>query len=162
MYESSFYYLAWQIGRPLSIKYLESKSIKEMGNKKDDILLNICAETQGCVEMDLETNEPQENCVYSRLIAAGYSSDILSGAGERDSASINFSLQRGQPRTLTKRRGCHRQNAPKMFKSSKHNAKCKLKIANAVSGNILQKEEKDPPDLSFAHGRIGIYERLAN
>ena len=61
-----------------------------MDNKKDDILLNICAETQGCVEMDLETNERQENCVYSRLIAAGYSSDILSSADERGSAPINF------------------------------------------------------------------------
>ena len=49
-----------------------------------------------------------------------------------------------------------------MFKYSKHNTKCKLEIANVVSENKAPKEEKDASDLSFAHNRIGIYERLAN
>ena len=51
--------------------------------------MNICAETQGCLEIDPDTSEPHGNCVYSKLILAGFSSDILCSAGERDAQSIN-------------------------------------------------------------------------
>ena len=61
-----------------------------MGNRKDEALMNICAETQGCLEIDHDTSEPHENCVYSKLILAGFPSDILCSADERDGQSINF------------------------------------------------------------------------
>ena len=54
--------------------------------------MNICAETQGCLEIDPDTSDPTENCVYSKLIAAGFSSDILCSADEKDSDSIIFCI----------------------------------------------------------------------
>ena len=62
-----------------------------MGDQKsDEVPMAICAEAQGCFEMDLETGEPHGNCVYSELIQAWYSSDCLASAGEKDTHSINF------------------------------------------------------------------------
>ena len=61
-----------------------------MGNRKGEVLMNICAETRGRLEIDPDTSEPHENCVYSKLILAGFSSDILFSADERDGQSINF------------------------------------------------------------------------
>ena len=61
-----------------------------MANKQDEVRMNICAETQGCFEMDPDTNEPQENCAYSKLILAGFHSDILCSEDERDANSINY------------------------------------------------------------------------
>ena len=61
-----------------------------MGNRKDEVLMNICAETQGCLEIDHDTSEPRGNCVYSKLILAGFPSDILCNADERGGQSINF------------------------------------------------------------------------
>ena len=60
-----------------------------MGNRKDEVSMNICAETRGCLEIDHDTGEPHENCVYSKLILAGFSSDILCSADDRDGQSIN-------------------------------------------------------------------------
>ena len=54
-----------------------------MGAKKDEVLMNICAETQGCLEIDPDASEPTENCAYSKLIAAGSPSGILCSADER-------------------------------------------------------------------------------
>ena len=68
-----------------------------MDTKKDEVLMNICAETQGCLEIDPDTSEPHENCVYSKLIASGFSSDILCSADERDAQSINFLHNLGYP-----------------------------------------------------------------
>ena len=51
--------------------------------------MNICAETQGCLEIYPDTSEPHENCVYSKLILAGFSSDILCSADDRGGQSIN-------------------------------------------------------------------------
>ena len=52
--------------------------------------MNICAETQGFLEIDPDTSDPLENCAYSKLVAAGFSSDILCSAGEREAQYINF------------------------------------------------------------------------
>ena len=51
--------------------------------------MNICAETQWCLEIDPDTSEPRVNCVYSKPILAGFSSDILCSADEREGQSIN-------------------------------------------------------------------------
>ena len=60
-----------------------------MENKQDEVLMNICSATQGCFEIDLDTNEPHGNCAYSKLIQAGYTSDGWCSAGEIDVNSIN-------------------------------------------------------------------------
>ena len=59
-------------------------------HKPDEILMGICPAVRECLEIDLETNEPRANCVYSKLIQAGYTSDSLCSACEKDAASINF------------------------------------------------------------------------
>ena len=75
-----------------------------MVTKKDEVLMNICAETQGCLEIDPDTSDPTENCVYSKLIAAGFSSDILRSADEKDSSSISFLHNRVYPEHLANER----------------------------------------------------------
>ena len=43
-----------------------------MGSRKDKVLMNICAETQGCLVIDPDASEHHENCVYYKLILAGF------------------------------------------------------------------------------------------
>ena len=133
-----------------------------MDTKKDEVLMNICAETQGCLEIDPDTSEPQENCVYSKLVAAGFSSDILCSADERDAQSINFLHNLVHPEH-TANGGAHLDKMhPQCLSLVSVIQKCKLKIATAVSENIVSKEEKDAFSLSYIHRKIGTYERLAN
>ena len=75
-----------------------------MDARKDEVLMNICAETQGCLEFDPDTSDPTENCVYSKLITAGFSSDILCSADEKDSDSIIFLRNRVYPEHLANER----------------------------------------------------------
>ena len=66
-----------------------------MDNRKTDaILMVICAEAPGCFEIDPESGEPLERCVYSKLIQLGYTSDSPASAGEKDATSINFFTDR--------------------------------------------------------------------
>ena len=37
----------------------------------DETLMAICAETQGCFEMDVESGEQNETCFYAMLIQLG-------------------------------------------------------------------------------------------
>ena len=65
--------------------------------KSDEILMNLCSSAQGCFEIDLDTNEPHGNCVYSELTQAGYTSDSLCSAGEKDFNSINYLRNLARP-----------------------------------------------------------------
>ena len=58
--------------------------------ESDETLMDICAEAPGCFEIDPESGEPLESCVYSELIQLGYTSDSLASADGKDSASINY------------------------------------------------------------------------
>ena len=89
--------------------------------------MNICAETQGCLESDPETSEPAENCAYSKLIAAGFSSDILCSAGEKDSNSINFLHNRVYPEHLANEREPLNKMRPQCLSLVSIIQKCKLK-----------------------------------
>ena len=49
-----------------------------MDNRKaDEIPMAICAEAPWCFEIDPESGEPLESCVYSKLTQLGYTSDSL-------------------------------------------------------------------------------------
>ena len=52
--------------------------------------MNICAETQWRFGINLETNEPHENCAFSKLALAGFHIDILCSKDKRDANSINY------------------------------------------------------------------------
>ena len=56
--------------------------------KYDDVLMVICSESPGCFEIEPESGEPLESCVYSELINLGYTSDSLASADDKDSESI--------------------------------------------------------------------------
>ena len=58
--------------------------------ESDEVPMTICDSAQWCFEMDPESGEPHGNCVYSKLIQAGYTSDSLASADEKDTQSINF------------------------------------------------------------------------
>ena len=132
-----------------------------MGNRKDEVLMNICAETQWCLEIDPDASEPRENCVYSKLILAGFASDILCSADERDGQSINFLRSLVYPEHLENGGHPLGKMHPQRLSLVSAIQKCKLKIATAVSENIAPEEEKDAFSLSFIHREIGTFERLA-
>ena len=98
-----------------------------MGIAKDEVLMNICAGTQGCLEIDPDTSEPRKNYVYSKLIATGFASDILCSADERDSQSINYLRIQVPPRSHCERMSTSGQNASAMFGPSKHNSEMQIK-----------------------------------
>ena len=68
-------------------------------NEIDETLMSICAETQGCFELDAESGEPDGNCVFPRLILAGYASSSLASADEKDSPSMDFLYRLVYPNT---------------------------------------------------------------
>ena len=104
-----------------------------MDTKKDEVLMNICAETQGCLEIDPDTSEPHENCVYSKLVAAGFSSDILCSADERDAQSINFLHNLARPEHTANGGAPLDKMHPQCLSLVSIIQKCKLKIATAAS-----------------------------
>ena len=56
----------------------------------DGALMSICAETQGCFEMEAESGEPMGTCVYSMLIQLWYTSQSLSSADEKGGGPTNY------------------------------------------------------------------------
>ena len=104
-----------------------------MDTEKDEVLMNICAETQGCLEIDPDTSDPQEYCVYSRLIASGFSSDILCSAGERGAQSINFLHNLVYPERIANGGHPLDKMRPQCLSPVSAIRKCKLKIATSVS-----------------------------
>ena len=69
-------------------------------NEIDEALMSICAETQGCFEMDDGSGEPNETCVYSRLIQLGHASQSLASSDEKDGLSMNYLYRLFRPETL--------------------------------------------------------------
>ena len=113
-----------------------------MGNGKDEISMNICAEKQGRLEIDPGASEHRGNCVYSKLILAGFSSEILRSADDRDGQSINFLHSLVYPEHLANGGQPLDKMRPQCLSLVSITQKCKLKIATSASGNIASKEEK--------------------
>ena len=61
--------------------------------------MSICAETPGCFEMDAESGEPMETCVYAKLIQLGYASQSLASADEKGGLSMNYLRHLARPET---------------------------------------------------------------
>ena len=57
-------------------------------NEKDETLMSICVETQGCFEMDPGPGGPIGNCGFARLSLEGYTSAPPASADERDVPSL--------------------------------------------------------------------------
>ena len=55
----------------------------------DETLMSICAEAQGCFGIDVESGEPNANCVYTRLIQLGCKIQSLASADGVDCLSMN-------------------------------------------------------------------------
>ena len=56
--------------------------------KYGDVLMVICSESPVCFEIEPESGEPLESCVYSKLINLGYTSDSLACDDDKGSESI--------------------------------------------------------------------------
>ena len=113
-----------------------------MGNKQDEVLTNMCSATQGCFEINLDTNEPHGNCVYSKLIQAGYTSDSLCSAGEKDAHSINYLRNLVHPEHLSTGGGPLGKMHPECLSLVSIIQKCKLKISAIVSEISSGEREK--------------------
>ena len=68
-------------------------------NESDETLMAICAEAQGCFELDPESIEPSGNCVFARLIREGYASSSLASADEKGALSMDLYTARSTPKT---------------------------------------------------------------
>ena len=121
--------------------------------KSDEVLMTICSSAQGCFEMDHETGEPHGNCVYSELIQAGYTSDSLRSAEEKDTRSINFphALVYTENRPAGPLDNMH----PECLKLARIIQKCKLQVAILASENTAGQEEKDAFIMSFTSRKSG-------
>ena len=62
-------------------------------------LMSICAETPGCFEMDAESGEPMETCVYPKFIQLGRKSQSLDSAEEKEGLSTNYLSHFPHPET---------------------------------------------------------------
>ena len=104
--------------------------------KPGEVPMAICAEAQGCLEMDPESGKAHENCGYSKLIQLGYNSDSLAIADERGASSINFLhglvfTDKNRPAGLLDK--MH----PECLKLVSIIQKCILKQAILTSGNVI-------------------------
>ena len=113
-----------------------------MENRIDEVLVNICAEKQGRLEIDPDAIEPRGNCFYSKLILAGFPSDILRSADDSDGQSINFLHNLVYPEHLASGGRPLDKMRPQCLSLVIIIQKCKLKVATSVSENIVSKEEK--------------------
>ena len=57
---------------------------------------------KGAFEMDVESGEPNENCVCTRLIQLGCKIQSLAGADGKDGLSMNYLYRLARPETLPK------------------------------------------------------------
>ena len=110
--------------------------ILEMG----ETLMSICAETQGCFEMEAESGEPMETCVYAKLIQLGRTIQSLASADEQGGPSMNYLPQLTHPETdAVKFIG---KMHPGCLKLVSIIQKCKLGISVTTANNVIKKGEK--------------------
>ena len=67
--------------------------------RSGETLMSICDEAPGCFEIDTESGEPMEACVYSKLIQLGYTRQSLASAGAKDGHSMNYLYHLVYPET---------------------------------------------------------------
>ena len=75
MFEKSLYFESGKIRNTLNYEVSRKLSLflKVKWEAKREVLMNLSAETPGCLEIDPDTSEHHRNCVYSKLIVAGFS-----------------------------------------------------------------------------------------
>ena len=104
-----------------------------------ETLMDICDEAPGCFEIDTESGEPMETCVYSKLIQLGYASQSLASAGEKDGQSTNYLYRLAYPEPEKTVVG---KMHPECLKLISIIQKCKLKIPATAANKFINKEEK--------------------
>ena len=106
----------------------------------DGTLMDICAEEPGCFEIEPESGDPMETCVYSKLIQLWYSIHSLASADGKDGQSTNYLPRLVYPdtpqnETIDKMR-------PGCVKLVSIIQKCNLKQSASTANNVINKEEK--------------------
>ena len=66
-------------------------------DERDEIPMSTCAKTHGRSDLDPESSEPNENCVFAMLIQAGCDSSSLACADEKDALSMDFLYRAAYP-----------------------------------------------------------------
>ena len=86
-----------------------------------------------------ESGEPDETCVYARLVQLGYASQSSASAGEKDGLSMNYLYRAARPATPVETN--IGKMHPECLKFVSTIQKCKLKIPTATSNNVIHKDE---------------------
>ena len=102
--------------------------------------MSICAETQGGFELDPESSEPNENCVFAMLIQAGYTSSSLASADEKGALPMDFIYRSVYPNTGTSQVISKLQpDCPKLAAIVR---KCKFEISATAAYNLINKDDE--------------------
>ena len=103
-------------------------------NGKDEISLSICVETPGRFESDLDSVEPNANCVFSTLSRQGYTSASAASDDDEDWAALDFLCGLVYPdRDISnKMRPCFLKLAPIA-------RKCKFKVSSNLAHNVIKR-----------------------
>ena len=106
----------------------------------DETLMAICAKAPGCFEIDPESGDPMETCVYSKLIQLGYSSQSLASADEKDGQSMNYLFRLAYPDTP--RNETIDKMHPECLKLASFIQKCQSGQSAATANDVVNKAEK--------------------
>ena len=126
-------------------------------NEIDETLMSIFAETQWCFELDTESGEPNGNCVFARLILAGCDSSSLASSEEKNTHSMEFSYRAVYPDTPADQ-GINKMQ-PGCLKLVTTIQKCKYKISADAANNVINQDNENAYNASFAHAKIGEFGR---
>ena len=102
--------------------------------------MSICAETQGCFEIDFEPGEPNANCVYARLIRLGYTVQSLASADGKDGLPMNYLYRLARPDTLQE--ADIGKMHPQCQKLVSIIQKCEIKISAKTANEVISEDEK--------------------
>ena len=120
----------------------------------DATLMSICAETQGRFEMDAESSEPMETCVYAKLMQLGHASQSLDSAGEKDGLSTNYlpRLAHHGKDSVRDIGEMHRE----CLKLVSIVQKCKLGISATTANNAISKDVENAHNTSYIRKKSAI------
>ena len=119
--------------------------------------LSICADTQVCFELDPESGEPNENCVFAMLIQTGWDISSLASADGKGALSMDFLYRAVYPDTGP----AHvvRKTHPDCLKLAAIIRNYKFKIPATTANNVINKDGEIAINTSFIRANIGNSER---
>ena len=125
-------------------------------NERDETLMSICVETQGRSEIDPESGDPNENCVFAMLIREGCDGSSLDSADGKVALSMDFLYRVAYPNTDPSQAIDKMQ--PDSIKLAAIDQKCKFISSETAANNVVNKDGENARNTSFIRAKIGAFE----